>query len=186
MTVEDLIKAGKNQVRNNPDLMSAYIQLFSEKFGRKPDCAGCTFSRDWERLTNSINSQNIEIMSDKTFKLKQSHIIYSYDVEDKNTNRKIRRRTYGNTMTEEFAENYLTNGTDEQIAERKKQFSVLPAKLLNADNEDFSDLSKLTVPKLQELATTKEYPSEEWKSLKKDELIAYLNAKLLNADNDVV
>lgn len=182
MTVENLIKAGKDQVRRNPDLMSAYIQLFTEKFGRKPDCAGCTFARDWTQLTNSTNIQNFEIMSDKTFRLKNNGIIYSYDIDDKKTKRKLRKRAYGNIMSEEFAEAYLTHGTPQEIADRKKQFAVLPAQFADAD--DSVNLSKLTVPKLQEFAKDNGYPEDEWKYLKKDDLVAYLNAKEIDADAD--
>jgi hypothetical protein len=178
MTIEDLIKAGKNQVRNNSNLMSAYIDLFTEKFGRKPDCAGCTFNVDWNRLTNS-NIQNTEIMSDKTFRLKNNAVIYSYDVEDKKLKRIIRKRAYGNVMTEEFAENFLTHGTAQQIADRKKQFAVLPKKFIESEEVD---LSKKKIDELKALAIEKEFPKEEWESLKKDELVAYVNAKFIESE----
>lgn len=181
MTIEDLIKAGKDQVRRNPDLMSAYILLFTEVFGRKPDCAPCTFNRDWERLINSTNPINLEIMTGKTFRLINNSIIYSYDELDVKLKRKIRKRAYGNVMTEEFAINYLTHGTAQQIADRKKQFAVLPSKFVEVENEE-KDLSKLTVKKLQELATENEYPKEEWGNLKKEELVAYLNAQLIDSE----
>lgn len=161
--------------------MSAYIQLFTEKFGRKPDCAGCTFNYDWDRLLNS-NIQNFEIMSDKTFRLKNNAIIYSYDVEDKKTKRTIRKRAYGNVMTEEFAENYLTNGTAQQIADRKKQFAVLPEKFIEKEDSDTVNISKLTVKQLHALATEHEFPAEEWEGLKKDELVAYINAQLIESE----
>lgn len=182
MTVEDLIKAGKDQVRRDSDLMSAYIQVFTQKFNRAPDCAGCTFARDWERLTNSTNIQNYEIMSDKTFRLKNNAIIYSYDVEDKKAKRKLRKRAYGNIMSEEFAENYLTHGTEQEIADRKKQFAVLPAKFVEGD--EVVSFSKLTVPELKEFAKASGYAEDEYKSLKKDDLVAYLNAKEIDAEGE--
>ena len=185
MQLNDLIKAGKNQVRVTPDLMSAYIEIFQEKFGRKPDCAGCTFNRDWDRLVKSTNLQNIEIMSDKTFRLKNNARIYSYDFEDKKTKRTLRKRAYGNVMTEEFAENYLTNGTEQQIADRKKEFAILPKKFIEPTEDVVEDISKLTVKKLQELAEQKEFPKEEWEGLKKDELVAYINGKLIDVESDV-
>ena len=172
MTVNDLIKIGKSQVRSNPDLMNIYIQLFTEKFGRKPDCAGCTFNRDWQRLTN-YSPQKSQTMSDKTFRLKKPGIIYSYDVKDKKLKRSFRKRVYGNIMSEDFAIDYLTIGTKAEIEERKKQFAVLPEKFREEETED---ISKLKVTELRELAASA-YPEEEWKDLKKDELIAYLNAK---------
>ena len=179
MTKEDLIKAGKNQVRNNPDLMSAYKKIFSQEFGREPDCAGCTFNRDWERLTNPSNSKNQEIMSDKTFRLKRTDIIYTYYLDNKKSGRKDTFRRYGNVMTEDFAENYLTHGTEQQIAERKKQFAILPKKFIETEETDFS---KLKVDKLKAIATEKEYPKEEWENLKKDDLVLYLENKAIEAE----
>src|SRR5690606_26847354 len=162
-------------VRSNPDLMNIYIQLFTEKFGRKPDCAGCTFNRDWQRLTN-YSLQKSQTMYDKTFRLKKPGIIYSYDVKDKKSKRSFRKRVYGNVMTEDFAIDYLTIGTKAEIEERKKQFAELPEKFrTDSDSEDDNDLSKLKVADLKDLASA--YPEEEWKQLKKDELIAYLSAK---------
>ncbi len=181
MTIQELIQAGKNQVRSNPDLMSAYINLFKEKFGRKPDCAGCTFNNDWERLINSSNSQTIQIMSDKTFKLRDNSKIYSYDVNDSKAERPIRKRSYGNIMTEEFAELYLTHGSEEEIKARKREFAVLPKKFIDSEEVD---LSKLTVAKLKAVATEKEFPKEEWENLKKDELVAYLETKSIEAEEE--
>ena len=172
MTVEELIKAGKSSVRNSPALMAQYKILFKQVFGREPDCAGCTFNRDWERLVNN-SPQNLEIMSEKTFRLKKPGIIYSYDVEDKKLKRSFRKRVYGNIMSEDFANDYLTIGSAQEIEERKKQFAVLPEKFRDEEKED---ISKLKIAELRELAASA-YPEEEWKDLKKDELIAYLNAK---------
>lgn len=182
MTVEELIKAGKDQVRKNSDLMSAFIKIFEEKYGLGA-CIPCFFNSNWEKLTNS-NIQNTEIMSDKSFRLKNNSLIYSYDVDDKKAGRPIRKRAYGNVMTEEFAENYLTHGTAQEIADRKKQFTILPKKFIETEDGNDDGLSKLTVPKLKALATEKEFPKEEWEALKKEELVAYLNAKFIESEDE--
>lgn len=149
--------------------MAAYIKIFTEKFGRAPDCAGCTFSRDWQRLTSNKEQTNFTKMAEKTFRLRKPHLIYSYDILDEKAGRNVRKRTYGHNMTEEFAVAYLTNGTPEQITERKAEFATLP--------EQSADLSKMKVQELKDLAEEKGLPSEEWENLKKDELISYLREK---------
>lgn len=185
ITIEDLIKAGKNEVRNNSNLMTAYIQIFEEKFGRKPDCAGCTFNSDWNRLIqnqNTILSNNI-IMSDKTFLLRDNSIIYSYDVEvGENQLRRVRR--YGNLMDEEFAVNYLTNGSDEQIEVRKRQFKILPEKVRSSElNIDTTDYEKLAELKAQ--AIEKGYPEEEYKDIDNDsDMSAYIKTKELEEETE--
>ena len=178
-TLDDLIKAGKNQVRNNSDLMTAYIQLFKEKFGREPDCAGCTFHNDWNRLINNSNPTNQEIMSDTniTFQLRDKNKIYSYDFKHKN-GRMIRTRVYGNLMTEEFAEKYLTEGSEEELQERRSEFKTLPAKFID-ENTDDDPVKKKSLKDLQQIASEKQYPEDDWKKLKKEDLIAYLDLKEL-------
>ncbi|RMZ60074.1 hypothetical protein D1632_10825 [Chryseobacterium nematophagum] len=127
-SIEDLVKAGKEKVRVTPDLMAAYIELFEKKFGRKPECAGCTFQNDWGKLTQNITIHTTEPMADKIFKLKDSSRIYSYDYKDKKTGRFLRKRRFGYTMEEEFAEQYLIHGSPEQLEKRKVEFKILPEK----------------------------------------------------------
>ncbi|PIF44293.1 hypothetical protein CLU96_1234 [Chryseobacterium sp. 52] len=169
MEIKDLIKAGKDQVRRNPDLMSAYIELFQEKFGKKPDCAGCSFNSDWNRLINETSTQKFTIMSTKNFELINNSIIYSFDYEDKKLKRVFRKRVYGNLMTEDFAIEYLTHGTQEEIAVRKKQFRSLPEKFQ-------IDLEKLD--ELKNMAAERGYPEEEYNSIDNDsDMSAYIAVK---------
>jgi hypothetical protein len=194
MTIEELIKEGKDKVRKDKNLLSSYIELFKAKFGKVPDCAGCTFSRDWNKLT--YTNYKIEIMSDKTFRLKNSNLVYTFKRKIEGSERSKPVRSFGYKMTEEFAKEYLTSGTDEEIAKRKLEFSVLPKEEKASETtliigtvkgdvhdsqveENESDFSKLTKAKLIDLAIDKDYPIEEWEELKKDELIAYLEAKEL-------
>lgn len=178
ITLEDLIKAGKSEVRYNSNLLTAYKKLFAEKFGREPDCAGCTFDSDWNRLTNQ-NFSNREIMSENTFKLRDNSIIYTYDkkIDDGNTRR---TRSYGNIMTEEFAEAYLTEGTPEQIDQRKKQFKILPKKFRESDGQLIPSLIETEVSVLKDEALQKGYPEEEFKDIfDKDHMVAYMDGKSL-------
>ncbi len=179
MTIEDLIIAGKDKVRSDKKLLAAYIEIFSKVFGRKPDCAGCTFNYDWERLIIT-KTTNIQVMSDKTFQLKDPNEIYTYHVIDEGSDIQRPVRTYGYLMSEEFAEKYLTTGSEEIIEKRKQEFKILPEKS-NAE----SGLSAKTVAELKAIAIEKEYPETEWKSLKKYDLIAYLETKAIEtAENN--
>lgn len=123
MTREELIAIGKHKVRRNEDLMLFYLQEFESIFGRKPICAGCTFNKDWEKFSLGRKSLNtFRKMEAKTFELNASskNIIHTYYVS------KSPRRKYGYNMTEGFAKEYLSNGTKEEIEERKKHFKTLP------------------------------------------------------------
>jgi len=184
VTVEDLIKAGKHEVRNHSELMSAYIRLFQERFGREPDCAGCTFDYDWKRLTETLTSIHTENMSsDITFKLRDNSIIYSFYREDKETGIIRKTRCYGNIMTEEFAEEYLTSGSPEEIESRKKEFKVLPEKF---QEKPWAEKETLPLQRLSELkaqASEKEYPEEEFENISEESaMIVYLDGKALEAE----
>jgi hypothetical protein len=132
MEVKDLVKKSSQEVRGNSNLMAIYIKYFKEYFGHEPNCAGCTFANDFTRLKRVVlsgGSQEQQIarikkqskMDTKTFKLKKT--------EGKILSFKKNGRTihfYDNNMTEHLAVEYLTNGTPEQIEERKKLFAILP------------------------------------------------------------
>ena len=125
MTREELITLGEHKVRSNEHLMLFYLKEFEIEFGRKPKCAGCTFKSDWKKFVKGKvkQTQNIITMkSNKTFQLhgKAKSKIHTYKVG------KRPNRSYGSTMTDDFAVGYLSNGTKQQIEERKKYFKVLP------------------------------------------------------------
>lgn len=186
MTLQELISAGKYQVRSTPSLMTAYMQIFTSIFGRAPDCGPCTFETDWQRLLNSqsIKIQNLTKMSTKSFVLRDQHKIYTYVVENKKTKTRKPVRTFGNIMTEEFASNYLKIGSPEVLEARKAEFKVLPAKFRkDSGDEKGEGFSSLKVAELKSLAAEKGYPEEEYKSLKKDELVAYLEAKAIEDES---
>lgn len=130
MDVLDLIKMDGRKVRENSNLMSVYIETFFSIFGYKPNCAGCTFKNDFEKLKNAIligkrPAQNNNIMeTNKTFKLKKTNgTILTYRLN------KRPFRMYDNRLTEDFAVAFLTNGSKEEITERKRLFDVLPESL---------------------------------------------------------
>lgn len=157
MTVEELLKISAHKVRNTPSLMSFYIETFINVFDRKPNCAGCTFSNDFKQLKNKLSQNNKDQIittsnnvivgkMEKTFKLKTlSNKIVKYAKNG------AYHRIYDNKMNEEFAVNYLTFGSPEEIETRKKEFHTLPEILRGGSN----------VAKLQEsLEEPKETPEE--------------------------
>lgn len=124
MTKEELIAKGKTKVRGNSDLMLIYINLFQEQFGYKPNCAGCTFENDWKKFIagNSKRTAAVNVANTlKTFKLKKAGSDILHFKKDGKTHRR-----YANKITEDFAINFLTYGTETEISERKKLFDTLP------------------------------------------------------------
>jgi hypothetical protein len=119
MTKEVLIAFGSSKVRNDSTLLSFYKEIFKEEFGYYPICAGCSFSTDWDKLIKSNNiilTKNFEIMNPE-FEIKDKQKIHTY------TDAKgIKRRCSGYHFTIDFAIAYLTNGTEEEIELRKKDF----------------------------------------------------------------
>jgi hypothetical protein len=123
MTREDLITLGEHKVRSNEHLMLSYLTEFEALFGRKPKCAGCTFKTDWKRFVQGKQTPKyFKMKTSKQFELEKNakSIIHTYKIG------KIPYRSRGNTMTEDFAVSYLTNGTKEEIEQRKKHFKTLP------------------------------------------------------------
>ena len=126
MEVGELILKSPNEVRKTPDLMAFYLTEYEKIYGKKPSCAGCTFKTDWKKFVKAVNSPKklkVKTMTttEKTFKLKDNRVrILTYWLG------KSPQRKYSNKLTEEFVIGYLTNGTKEQIEQRKKEFAVLP------------------------------------------------------------
>ncbi len=143
MDVKELIKLNSREVRGNSNLMAIYIKVFESLFGYRPNCAGCTFNSDFQKLKNAVLNpkQKTIIKMEKTFKLYQvKGEILTYKRGKKTV------RQYDNRMTEEFAIGFLTNGTDEHIEERKKLFKTLP-KGLNKEKESEKEPASKTEEK---------------------------------------
>jgi len=132
MTVQDIVKLNPTQVRNDKDLMPLYIEMYTEVFGSKPNCAGCTFKKDFNKLKKAIltgttlrtSAKNFNKMAPvaRKYKLNRAHEnrILTYRTK---SNRPV--RTYGYGMSDEFAENFLKHGTKKELAERAKLFDVI-------------------------------------------------------------
>jgi len=136
MTVHELVKIDAKKVRSNSDLLAFYIESFKSMFGKTPNCVGCTFKTDFAKLKKAIENKEESkkyITMEKqeiTFKLdKRQGKILSY----KKGGRTIRQ--YDNKMTEDFAVEYLTNGTKEELETRKKLFKNLPSAILTKEEK---------------------------------------------------
>lgn len=123
MKFQDFIKLNKTKVRSDSNLMLLYIDLFYQKFGYKPNCAGCSFNNDWVKFINTKTKNNFKIIEEmkSTFKLKRNDSEILWYKKDKQT-----FRIFANRATENFVKEYLVNGTESEIEERKKRFSLLP------------------------------------------------------------
>lgn len=128
MDVSELILLNSDKVRRDSNLMAFYIETFQKQFGYAPKCSGCTFNSDWRKLISHLNKGEKSLpltINKKTmennFKLKKlQHKIFAYRIDKKTF------RLYDNKFTNDFVKNFLTYGTEQEIEERKKLFSVLP------------------------------------------------------------
>jgi len=131
MTGNELARLDPKEIRINSEKMRLYIQLYEDAFSVRPNCAGCTFNKDWIKfrkhygnnaktlITETIKSNNME------FKIKPKYkgTIFTYKVG----NRPM--RSYGRTMTVLFAIAFLADGTEEEQEAKKDYFEVLPREL---------------------------------------------------------
>lgn len=123
MDAKELAALGAKTVRRDEKLLRQYIEEYAALFGSAPNCVSCSFSRDFKKFQREVNKeQKTKTMKNKTFQLKKKHNreIHTYRENGRP------RRIYGHRMTEDFAQNFLTNGSEKEIEERKKLFDVLP------------------------------------------------------------
>lgn len=132
MTVQELVTLSSQKVRRDSDLMAFYIESFKAQFGKAPNCAGCTFSSDFIKLKSAIEKgtkpqkeMTMRNTEEKTFVLNKGiPDILTYKRNGRNV------RKFAKQIDEAFALEYLTLGSKTEIAERKKQFRILPAEII--------------------------------------------------------
>lgn len=122
MEALELINKGMHEVRRDSNLMHLYIELFQKAFKFKPVCAGCSFSTDWFKFVSFYNPKSVTLQKEKvmskTISIKKvSHKILSYKKDGRTY------RLYDNNLNDDFIKNYLENGTEEELKERKKMFN---------------------------------------------------------------
>tara|TARA_R110000796_G_scaffold120506_1_gene234642 strand:+ start:16417 stop:16959 length:543 start_codon:yes stop_codon:yes gene_type:complete len=127
ITVKELINLGSATVRRDNDLMRAYIVFYEHAFFIKPNCVPCTFDRDYNRLRNHILTGGEMTAITTNFTMGKyilnkrfSSQILTYKIGNRP------HRCYGHLITDQFAEEFLKNGTKKQLTERKEMFDMIP------------------------------------------------------------
>ncbi len=119
MTLEELINKGPNEVRHSPSLMELYVVFFKQTFGQLSACTACTFKSDFKRLVNFYKNKTHKMKPiTQKITIKKSKGIILYYIKDGQTYRK-----YDNILDDQFIEDFLKNGTEEQLASRRKLFN---------------------------------------------------------------
>lgn len=103
--------------------MSLYLLYFQEAYGYRPSCAGCSFGSDWQKIVSfysnkeekSLNLQKQNFMEITIKKIQGKILSYKKDGRV--------FRLYDNILNDEFIDGYLNNGSEEELAERKKLFN---------------------------------------------------------------
>lgn len=149
---KEIASKSATEVRNNEELMRLYIEEYEGVFGYKPNCVPCTFSRDFLKFQKELSksdykqqtTSNMETKKN-TFKLhpRNRNKILTYFVNNKAF------RVYGYNADENFVVNFLKNGTEEEIEERKKLFLALPNELIS-DSVGSESLKKTKAVKNEE------------------------------------
>lgn len=132
MDIQVLLSTDSAKVRRSPSLFAFYIETFVDIFGTKPSCAGCTFSKDFNKLKNHFNSLSNEnnfvslptinkFSNMKTFKFRVPfNGILSYKKNG------VMHRRYAYRADDAFIIEFLTYGSENELQERKKMFKVFP------------------------------------------------------------
>lgn len=140
MTADELILLDKRKVRGDSSLMSLYLEYFEDAFNKKPSCAGCSFASDWQRLVSFYSKKTITLQKEKvmntiTIKKVQGKIL-SYKKDGKTY------RQYDNILTDSFIKEYISNGSEEELIQRKKMFNF-PVDPIDNESETFEEEPKV-------------------------------------------
>ena len=147
MTFLELTKYNKSEVRSDSNLTLYFMSAYEHIFKRVPICSGCSINNEinslYSEIKKKVNLHDEEILinqkqlkmvdNNKTFEksiLMQEDLIAYID-----ENGRVRRK-FTNKLNDEFVIGYLTNGTPEEIEERKKKFKVLPLALREEVKEE--------------------------------------------------
>lgn len=188
MTVQEIVMLGSVETRKSTEALARYKQLFFEAFGRTPDCPSCGSSlgvADWTAFEALAKGETIEDIKLKYMNMRQedlekTFVVYaSYDlvtyVEERD-GRKFVERSYVNSMSEQFANNFLTNVVDEaEFAERSKYFAVLPIKFRDGIAEAEAILESIETDEPETVDELSEQEKKDALNAKRRE--AYKNKK---------
>jgi len=121
MTINEFILLDKAKVRRDSNLMHLYLEFFKEAFGRVPNCAGCSFGTDWQKLVLKYSKKSVTLQKVNPMKTIQIKKIQGKILTYKKNGRTYRQ--YDNILTDEFIKEFISNGTEEENKERVKMFN---------------------------------------------------------------
>ena len=121
MTVNELILLDKAKVRRDSNLMHLYLEFFKEAFGRVPNCAGCSFGADWQKLVLKYSKKSVTLQKGNPMKTIQIKKIQGKILTYRKDGKTFRQ--YDNILTDAFIKEYVSNGTEEENKERVKMFN---------------------------------------------------------------
>lgn len=138
MTYKELLSYNKGEIRSNSTLTFFFISAYKSVFGIVPSCAGCSINSEFANLVKEIKKQGIEenIIEENQniskMENKNKTFVFASNFNEPmiayvKNGRVYRKHT--NKVTDEFAREYLANGTDAEIELRRKNFKVLPKDL---------------------------------------------------------
>jgi len=121
MTIDEFILLDKAKVRRDSNLMYLYLEFFKEAFGRVPNCAGCSFGTDWQKLVSLYSKKSVTLQKVNPMKTIQIKKIQGKILTYKKDGRTYRQ--YDNILTDEFIKEFIVSGTEEENKERVKMFN---------------------------------------------------------------
>jgi len=144
MTLGEFVKIEPQIIRRDNELMQLYINFYEAAFFLIPNCVGCSFKSGFKKLKQyaihgekniNFDKNIIEMKNPKTFLLKPIYQtkILTYVDSDKRIH-----RTYGYSLTEEFANELVKAGKGDH-------FNKLPEgsdDLTVSKNGNLADLDK--------------------------------------------
>ena len=148
MTVNELILLDKAKVRRDSNLMHLYLEFFKEAFGRVPNCAGCSFGTDWQKLVSLYSKKSVTLQKVNPMKTIQIKKIQGKILTYKKGGRTYRQ--YDNILTDEFIKEFIVSGTEEENKERVKMFNF------PVEEKSFEEIAEDNVSKKETVDFTKE------------------------------
>ena len=150
METKELVKLNVGSIKLNPEYKALYIKSFKAFFGKEP-CLTCGGAQhDFMKFKNKVLNLGTEKETYKKqeemkqYKLKPE---YLSDVHSFAKNGTV-HRMYGSHMTDEFAKDYLSNGSKKQLEERKAKFLSIPtAKVEKVAEPIAEEVEKVEKPK---------------------------------------
>ena len=116
MDIKEFVGIDPNRIRNDKELMQLYINFYEAAFSFIPNCAGCSFKTRFNKLKQyafngkkniNFDKNTTEMKTTKTFLLKP---IYQTKILTYVDSNKAIHRTYGYSLTEEFANELVKSG----------------------------------------------------------------------------